>query len=735
VELILADKKNAKHAVDLVIANVDKAKCAAELVIANVDKAKCAAELVIVDVERVKCAAELIIANKELAWQIDRRKETELALQENRLKSEQYLNNAAEIIISLDLDGNITLVNDSCNKLLGHELGVLIGKKMIDTVLSAKDVVKVSELFDKIIYMENDNTERSESRVVTKSGAIRDVFWQNSLIRDVDGSVSGVLCSGTDVTDQRQVETALEASKKKFHSYVEHSPLGIFIVDNTGKYYDCNPAAYEMLGYSREELLSMTILDLMPDEETENGLLCFKKLLEEGYCKFEINLLRKDRSEVCVIMEAVQLPEKDMFMAYCTDIDKIKIAEFELRKSFEEIAAINKKLSETNVELFKAKENAEESDRLKSAFLANMSHEIRTPMNGILGFASLLKDSKLSGKEQQEYIAIIEHSGARMLNLINNIVSISKIESGTMDVFISEININEQTELIYNLLKHDACQKNLSITFKNTLPDNESTIFTDQDKFVSILSNLVENAIKYTDTGSIEFGYLVKGKSTHDLPLYLEFYVKDTGIGIPVRSQHVIFNRFRQADVVDKMARQGAGLGLSISRAYVAMLGGRIWLESVEGKGSIFHFTIPYHVESKHHQLIVNDIPIAKESERRKLKILIVEDDKTSEMLISINVRKISREILTAFTGREAVEICRANPDIDLVLMDIQMPDMNGHDATREIRRFNKGVIIIAQTALGQLGDREKTIDAGCNDYISKPINHEELLSLIGKYI
>lgn len=592
-ELILADKKNAKHAVGLVIANAEKAKCAAELVIANV--------------KNVKCAAELIIVNKELANQTDRRKQTELKLEENKLKSEQYLNVTAEAIISLDLEGNIVLINESGCKLLGYNPDELIGKKWFETVLHEEDVPKASELFHKVINTKTETIENYESKVITKGGTERTIFWHNSLIKDINGKITGVLCSGTDITKQKQVESALLACEEKFHSYVEHSPVGIFIVDKTGKYYDCNTAASDMVGYTRKELLSMNLIDILPVEELEKGLMGFQKLLEEGYSKFEIYLLRKDKSTVCVILESVQLPEKDMFMAYCTDIETIKNSEFELRKSFEEIEIMNKKLSKTNFELLKAKEKAEESDHLKSAFLANMSHEIRTPMNGILGFANLLKDSKLSGEEQQEYISIIENSGTRMLNIINDIVSISKIESGTMDTLISEININEQTKFVYNLHKLEAVRKNVKITFKNGLPDSESRLYTDSEKFVSILSNLVKNAIKYTDEGSIEFGYILKDNSTHDEPLCLEFYVKDTGIGISKNSQKVIFDRFIQANIVDKMARQGAGLGLSISRAYVAMLGGKIWVESKVGKGSVFHFTIPYNIE--HKQLHIQRIP------------------------------------------------------------------------------------------------------------------------------
>jgi len=389
-------------------------------------------------------------------------------------------------------------------------------------------------------------------------------------------------------------------------------------------------------------------------------------------------------------------------------------------------------------ELLISKEKAEESDRLKSAFLANMSHEIRTPMNGILGFANLLKEPELTGDEQQEYLEIIEKSGKRMLNIINDIVDISKIEAGLIKPDINESNINEQTEYIYAFFKPEAEAKEIKLTFKNTLPQKEAIIKTDREKLYAILINLVKNAIKYTKAGSIEFGYKMVETQSIASPqsiASLQFYVKDTGIGIPKNRQEAIFERFIQADIADKMAYQGAGLGLTISKAYVEMLGGKIWVESEEGVGSTFYFTLPYHTEPA--KEITDQQPEFPGSnyDFGKLKILVAEDDEVSEQLIDSYIKMVVKDILKAGTGIEAVEVCRNNPDINLILMDIRMPDMDGYEATRQIRQFNKDVVIIAQTAHGLMGDREKAIEAGCNDYLSKPVNRDKLLSLIQKYL
>jgi len=391
-----------------------------------------------------------------------------------------------------------------------------------------------------------------------------------------------------------------------------------------------------------------------------------------------------------------------------------------------ELAFQNNEKEKRAAELVIAKEHAEQSDRLKSAFLANMSHEIRTPMNGILGFASLLKEVDFIGKEQQEYIKIIEKSGVRMLNIINDIVDISKIESGLMEVNLKESNINEQIDYIYTFFKPEMERKGIQFIYKKSLQNNEADIITDREKIYAILTNLVKNAIKYTDEGSIEFGYNVKKEHQKS---ELEFFIKDTGSGIPKDRQIAIFERFIQADITDKMARQGAGLGLSISKAFVELLGGKIWVHSTEGKGSEFYFTIPFNSKiqavSDIKPFVLGDL---ENSLMKKLKVLIVEDDETSEMLISNMLQKITRQILRAQTGKEAVEKCKKNPDIDLILMDIKMPVMNGYEATRQIRIFNKDVIIIAQTAFGLSGDKEKAIGVGCNDYIVKPISKNHLL-------
>jgi len=523
-----------------------------------------------------------------------------------------------------------------------------------------------------------------------------------------------------------------EKSELQAREILQTAMDGFWTVDIEGRFIDVNHVACKMLGYSAEEMLTMRISDIEINETAEQTKAHISKIKKNGEDRFESKHRCNDGRIIDVEVSTTLQPAQNLMVAFISDITERKKAEMQLKEKSEKIEDQNEQLMATNTELILAKEKAEESDRLKSAFLANMSHEIRTPMNGILGFADLLNEPGLTGEEQQEYLGIIAKSGARMLNIINDIIDISKIESGQMKVSVSETNVKEQLDFVYRFFEPEVEQKGLKLTLKKSLTSAAANIQTDREKLYAILTNLIKNAIKYTLEGSIEFGYYVV--ESRLIPS-LQFYVKDTGIGIPNDRQNAIFERFIQADIMDKMARQGAGLGLAISKAYVEMLGGKIWVESEEGKGSTFYFTLPFAAETKEKESPKKEISSPIDVDQfKKLKILIAEDDESSSKLISLFVQKITNEIILVKTGMEVVDACRSHPDIDLILMDIQMPEMNGYEATRQIRQFNTKVFIIAQSAFALTGDREKAIEAGCNDYISKPIDKDKLLQLIQKY-
>ncbi|MFH1121196.1 MAG: PAS domain S-box protein [Bacteroidota bacterium] len=629
------------------------------------------------------------------------------------IAAENIITAMDEFLVLLDREGNILNVNKATLDSLEYRRNELEGKS-ISRLFPPND--SFTDLHLRLT--ENKNITNQEGSVRAKNGQMVPVIFSSSTVKDKMGTVIGTVFIARDITERKKAELSLHESNEVYRNLIEKMPDGVYKTSHDGRVIEVNPAMIKILGFdSKEELMGVNIAHELYFDPSDR-----ERLTIEGIDKELISyrLRKKDGSEVWV--------EDHGWYTY-SDKGEIIFHEGIIRDVSERKHA--------EKELIISKEKAEESDRLKSAFLANMSHEIRTPMNGILGFADLLKNPGLTGEDQQNYIGIIEKSGERMLSIINDIIDISKIEAGLMKADIRESNINEQIIYIYNFFKPEVEAKGMQIFYSNMLPADESIIKTDPEKVFAILTNLVKNAIKYTNKGSIEFGYEIV-ETNHTL--YMQFFVKDTGIGIPEEKQDVVFERFIQADITGQNAYQGAGLGLSITKAYVEMLGGKIWVLSGpdsfrEGMGSTFYFTLPYIPAEEKKSGVIESASAEKPAGKiEKLKVLIAEDDETSKKLVSTFVKEFSSEILEARTGNEVIEMFRENPDVDLILMDIQMPDLSGYEATRRIRLMNKDVVIIAQTAYAQAGDREKSIAAGCNDYLSKPISKDKLMILIQKY-
>lgn len=530
-------------------------------------------------------------------------------------------------------------------------------------------------------------------------------------LHELEKENSSLKALSADISKLKKIEEDLRASEMRYRRLFESAKDGIIILDaETGRIVDVNPFLVELLGFSHDQLTEKSIWEIGAFKDIISNYDKFLELQKIEYVRYhDLPIITNTGRKIHV--EFVS----NVYMA-----DSKKVIQCNIRDISQRI--------EIETELIEAKEKAENSDRLKSAFLANMSHEIRTPMNGILGFTELLREPNLKSDDIQDYIQIIQISGKRMLNTINNIVDISKIESGLIQVNISETDINEKMDFVYHFFNPEVEFKGLQFYLKKGLTRKESIIKTDNEKVYGILTNLIKNALKFTFEGSISFGHNKKGG-------FLEFYVKDTGTGIPANQKELIFERFRQGSESNTRNYEGSGLGLSISKSYVEMLGGKIWVESEEGIGSTFYFTIPYRPVAAEAPEIINTLSEKQGDEQiRKLKILIVEDDEISYSLLKRILQKISKEVLHAMTGVEAIEVCRNNPDLDLVLMDIRMPIMDGNEATRNIRQFNKDVIIIAQTAYAFSSDKEKALEAGSNDYISKPVSSDRLYELIKKH-
>ena len=377
--------------------------------------------------------------------------------------------------------------------------------------------------------------------------------------------------------------------------------------------------------------------------------------------------------------------------------------------------------------LVEAKEKAEESDRLKSAFLANMSHEIRTPMSGILGFLTLLNEPDLSEENKSTYINIVTQSGQRLLETINDIIEISKIESGTVRLDSNIVNIRELFGYYDGFFRQQADQKGLDFRVVNNLPASIQHIRTDKKKLDSIISNLLKNAIKFTPSGSIVFKCELRDNS-------LLFSIKDTGVGIPSERHKSVFDRFVQADISTTRPHEGSGLGLSIVKAYIEMMKGSISMESQPGRGTEFVFDLPCIVEKEGP---VKNIPVPGKKKVAAIgaKILVAEDDYASYLYIQKALEGEGFSFTRTTNGDDTVAAVRKDPGFSLVLMDIKMPGMSGLEATKKIRGFNTSIPIIAQTAYSLAGDRELALEAGCNDYIPKPINKKDLQTLVRKYL
>lgn len=388
-------------------------------------------------------------------------------------------------------------------------------------------------------------------------------------------------------------------------------------------------------------------------------------------------------------------------------------------------------------ELKTQKAKAEESDKLKSAFLANMSHEIRTPMNAIIGFSEMLKDPELTLSDRDEFISIINSNGEALLKLIEDIIDIAKIESGHISIKKMETNLHTLSNellLSFREIKKQLRKTNVELINLNENDFNDVIIHTDPHRLRQVLINLLTNSVKFTNEGFIRFGYKVS-----DDRLKINFMVQDTGIGIAKEKQEIIFERFRKASENQEKHYPGTGLGLYISKTIISILGGEIWMDSAPGLGSTFYFSLPFEplgVEMPTTRIQRSDKLFLSDHQNKKkhtsdIHILIAEDNESNYLLVRTILKNTATKISWVKNGNEAIDFILDNNNPDLILMDINMPCMNGYEATQQIKLIKPKLPIIMLTANAMIGEKEKCLNLGADGYLSKPVKPNELVNMV----
>lgn len=504
-----------------------------------------------------------------------------------------------------------------------------------------------------------------------------------------------------DITEEVELKKAQDAvlkSSKLTSDVLSNMPVGfqrsLVICDENNhpidfKILEINEAYERLVGVKKEDVVGKTILEILPNMDLDQI---------NRYCHVGLTGESNNYLDICNVTGKI----------FDVSIFSPKLGEFVLFIK----DATEKETSRINLE--KAYQKVEESEKLKTSFLANMSHEIRTPLNAILGCSELLEDKTLNSEDQDKCLNHIKNSGDRLLTIISDILDISKLDSKQQQLNLKSHCLNAIMDRLnsqFSIVKKDSTN---SLEFQKTFKNNNSFIKTDATRLEQIISNLLENAFKYTENGEITFGYELKGD-------YLEFFVKDTGRGISDKDKNLIFERFGQVNNQIDKVNSGSGLGIPIANGFVALFGGEMWLESEVNNGSTFYFKIPY-------------IPCAPEdSMQKKPTILVADDEDVNFYLIEMWLGDYCN-LLHASDGNKVLNICRSE-DIDLILMDIKMPYLSGTEATIEIRKTDQKIPIIAQSAFVMQSETEEILAAGCNEIITKPIRQETFKKVLSAYL
>lgn len=635
------------------------------------------------------------------------------ALQASEEKYKSLYDNAPLAFQSLDADGCIVDINPQWLSILGYEREEVIGRWFGEFL--APDYV---EHFDRSfpLFKEQGFVKDVEFKMKKKDGVFIHVSYQGCIAYTPEGDFKQTYCTFKDISLEKAAFKQLKESEEKLRLAIDNSPLGICVLNKKGGFISVNMAFERIVGYTAKELLQMTFYDITHPDFLAKNQDFFEEIVDNKSSKFSIDkkYIRKDGSTVDVRLHLGAIRDKQLKTAY--------------GMTFVEDITWQK---ESDRELIAAKERAEDSNRLKSEFLHNMSHEIRTPMNGILGFSEMLTDPLLSNEKRQYFSSIIKNSSHQLLRIIDDILDISILETKQVKLNKTQVNINDLFLELFSIFDIKGKERRIPIYINKTLKDAEAIITTDVSKLNKILSNLVENALKFTTEGFVELAYYKENNN-------LIFSVRDTGIGILKKNVDRIFERFSQESKDIAHTHGGLGLGLSIAKENAQLLGGDIWVKSKKGAGSTFYVSIPYVSEDLDlYERTKNDHLVA-ENPLKSYKVLIAEDEEINMLYLETILAEMDAldlNLLHAKNGKEAVDMCKTQPDIDLVLMDIKMPIMNGYEAALRIKAEYPNMPIIAETAYSTESDSDYALNHGCDDFISKPIEKEKLFNLIKKYL
>jgi PAS domain S-box-containing protein len=633
------------------------------------------------------------------------------ALEESEARYRLLAENSGDVIFVLDMDLNYTYISPAVKALRGVNQEEAKSQKLSNVLTpeSYQKAIKAVQQLNQNISknMPTVKPQLLELEMIRKDSSTVWTEVKASLIMNDKNEPIGILGVTRDISARKMATEEL----RKLSQAVKQSPASVVITDTLGNIEYVNPKFTLLTGYSLQEVLGKNPRFLKSDHTSPEEYVQLWKTIESGNeWRGEFQNKRKNGS---------------LYWEQAS-ISSIRDAENRITHYLAVKEDITEKKRIVD-ELIHAKNLAEESSRLKSAFLANISHEIRTPLNGIMGFTHLLQNPDLTSESRDMYFNILLASGERMLSTINDIIEMSQIEARRVALNITEVNITKLIDYYYNFFKPEVEKKGLVFNLVNGLEKEPLIIRTDKNKLESIISNLLKNAIKFTSKGNIEFG--VNTKNT-----MLNFYVKDTGIGVPKNKIESIFNRFEQADTSYPPAYEGSGLGLSISQSHAIFLGGNISVESEEGKGSTFKLSLPLKTTSSRSSKNDIDIPLDQIKSNGEL-ILVVEDDEINFTYISELLKDYNFQILHSKTGENAINLCLEHPDISLILMDVKLPAMSGYETTQKIKAFMPMLPIIAQTAFASEQEKAKALSSGCVDYISKPFNEKTLLLKIKEHI